>query len=224
MAAVSSGGIKGSLRWMAHELLEFSSDSRHTKQTDVWAFGMTVYEILARGLPYAHLRSDALVVRAITEHILPSCPPGYDDWHPFLQHAWTICAKCWISPPERRITMEGVTNDLRSIKHTNVINNATTGDLSQTQSNQQGSEPAYAGMQITFVDSDSSSSASDDDPFDQHEGTIELGNGEAEARHEEYDFDDNAYGYLANEEFGYEEEEEAELDYDEAYFNDNSSD
>ncbi|EJC99172.1 kinase-like protein, partial [Fomitiporia mediterranea MF3/22] len=42
-AGATSGGIKGSMRWMAYELLDFSSDGHHTKESDVWAFGMTVY-------------------------------------------------------------------------------------------------------------------------------------------------------------------------------------
>lgn len=35
------GDFRGSLRWMAIELVE--SDHRRTFETDVWAFGMTVY-------------------------------------------------------------------------------------------------------------------------------------------------------------------------------------
>ncbi len=38
--------MKGSSRWLAEELLRFSEGaegSRHTMESDVWAFGMTVY-------------------------------------------------------------------------------------------------------------------------------------------------------------------------------------
>ncbi|EJC99208.1 kinase-like protein [Fomitiporia mediterranea MF3/22] len=122
LAATSSGGIKGSLRWMAYELLDFSNDSHHTKETDVWAFGMTVYEILTRELPYAHLKNDGLVMRAITERKLPSRPGAYSNWSPFLQSAWTICEECWISPPRNRIAMEGATDILYcSVTRTNTI-------------------------------------------------------------------------------------------------------
>ena len=44
----STTGIKGSARWMAFELLsprleETEESGKHTKKTDVWAYGMVVY-------------------------------------------------------------------------------------------------------------------------------------------------------------------------------------
>ena len=46
--ANSSTGVKGSARWMAIELLTPVADEtievgRHTRQSDVWAYGMVVY-------------------------------------------------------------------------------------------------------------------------------------------------------------------------------------
>jgi serine/threonine protein kinase len=43
--------IKGSLRWMAPELVldcETLEHEFHTKATDVWAFGMVIYVRLSR--------------------------------------------------------------------------------------------------------------------------------------------------------------------------------
>ncbi|EJD03396.1 kinase-like protein, partial [Fomitiporia mediterranea MF3/22] len=39
-AATTSGGFKGSVRWMARELI---LNGHHTRESDVWAFGMTAY-------------------------------------------------------------------------------------------------------------------------------------------------------------------------------------
>ena len=39
----SSANLKGSARWMAPELFNLEIDTHHTKETDMWAFGMTVY-------------------------------------------------------------------------------------------------------------------------------------------------------------------------------------
>ncbi|EJC99228.1 kinase-like protein, partial [Fomitiporia mediterranea MF3/22] len=41
--ATTLSDVRGSVRWMAIELLDINLDSLHTKETDVWAFGMTVY-------------------------------------------------------------------------------------------------------------------------------------------------------------------------------------
>ena len=43
--AQTTSGAKGTVRWMAVELFGFGSASstKATKESDVWAFGMTVY-------------------------------------------------------------------------------------------------------------------------------------------------------------------------------------
>ena len=41
-----SSGVRGTYRYLAYELVEIPDSSKrpcHTKQTDIWAFGMTVY-------------------------------------------------------------------------------------------------------------------------------------------------------------------------------------
>lgn len=38
-----SSGVKGTLRYLACELVGISPTSRYTEKTDVWAFGMTAY-------------------------------------------------------------------------------------------------------------------------------------------------------------------------------------
>ncbi len=41
-AASTTTGVGGSVRWMAVELLAVEA-GKHTKQTDVWAYGMVIY-------------------------------------------------------------------------------------------------------------------------------------------------------------------------------------
>ncbi|KAH8115034.1 kinase-like domain-containing protein, partial [Phellopilus nigrolimitatus] len=39
-----NNGTKGTLRWMSKELLEFCEPpNTHSMESDIWAFGMTVY-------------------------------------------------------------------------------------------------------------------------------------------------------------------------------------
>lgn len=47
----TSGGMKGSLRWMAPELLD---GAKHSIDSDIWAFGMVIYvrsHVLTKLLP-----------------------------------------------------------------------------------------------------------------------------------------------------------------------------
>jgi len=54
----SSGQFKqpsGSILWMAPEVIKMSDDSPYTFQSDVYAFGIVLYELLTSTLPYAHI-------------------------------------------------------------------------------------------------------------------------------------------------------------------------
>lgn len=42
-SSTNSNGARGTVRWMAIELLDIENNTRHTKFSDIWALGMTVY-------------------------------------------------------------------------------------------------------------------------------------------------------------------------------------
>lgn len=43
-ASLNSGGLNGTVRWMAYELFQLEDvEPEHTKASDVWAYGMTIY-------------------------------------------------------------------------------------------------------------------------------------------------------------------------------------
>lgn len=45
ISTTHNGVVKGSTRWMAIELHDppEDSDPKHSKETDIWAYGMTLY-------------------------------------------------------------------------------------------------------------------------------------------------------------------------------------
>ena len=42
ITATTTGAIRGSMRWMAPELIETTGNELPTKASDIWAFGMLV--------------------------------------------------------------------------------------------------------------------------------------------------------------------------------------
>ena len=50
----------GPIRWMAPECIKFR---KYSFKSDVWAFGITIIEILTRKIPYPHIHSLMKVVR-----------------------------------------------------------------------------------------------------------------------------------------------------------------
>lgn len=98
-------GIRGSVRWMAPELLAISSgpQAEHTMESDIWAFGMTVYELLTEQVPYSYLKRDVQVMFTILQGVPPECPRTFFSWPVYYQKLWGICVVSWRwHPPSRR--------------------------------------------------------------------------------------------------------------------------
>ncbi|KAG5328338.1 ARAF kinase, partial [Acromyrmex heyeri] len=53
--------LAGSVRWMAPEVLRFKEDYPYSFQSDVYAFGIVMYELFARDLPYGY-KTDKLFI------------------------------------------------------------------------------------------------------------------------------------------------------------------
>ncbi|KLO19000.1 kinase-like protein [Schizopora paradoxa] len=99
----STTGAKGSARWMAFELLSprmNGASGKHTKESDVWAYGMVIYELLTGHVPYMDLKNDLQVSVAIAGGQLPAMPDNLDEEN--KKHLWWICQKCWRSFPKKR--------------------------------------------------------------------------------------------------------------------------
>ncbi|THH07806.1 hypothetical protein EW145_g3134 [Phellinidium pouzarii] len=112
--STQTNGVRGSVRWMAPELiLPSESPIFHSMQTDIWAFGMTVYELLARQLPYAHLKSDVQVMFAIIHGRQLSCPASFETWPLSHQKMLRMCCICWSVDPSQRHSMGQIVSYLR---------------------------------------------------------------------------------------------------------------
>jgi len=97
-------------RWIACELMangledDDDSISRATMATDVWAFSMTVVEILTGSIPFSHIKNDASVIFFVTSGGRPkreTCMQINND-------IWAILEKCWDAKASRRPSMANV--------------------------------------------------------------------------------------------------------------------
>ncbi|KAI6111450.1 kinase-like domain-containing protein, partial [Pisolithus croceorrhizus] len=88
----------GTPDWMAPELLESKPAS---KQSDVWAFGMTILELFTRSRPFHDCRGWATVYRIIMRKMPPR--PTEESTQFRLSDAWwDICTSCWTPDPSSR--------------------------------------------------------------------------------------------------------------------------
>ncbi len=85
--------IQGTVAWMAPECLK---RGRPSDKVDVWAFGMIVWEMLTRKLPYAEAGTQAVIIHWIAsgekERIPEDTPPGLTK----------LIEDCWETDPARR--------------------------------------------------------------------------------------------------------------------------
>jgi len=95
---------------MSPELLDpdqfESSDGRPTRESDCYALGMVIYEVLSGKAPFAPLK-EFIVMRKVLEGERPSMPEGAEGaW--FTGELWTALNLCWATLPEDRLGIEAV--------------------------------------------------------------------------------------------------------------------
>ncbi|KAG8711786.1 hypothetical protein FRC09_020409 [Ceratobasidium sp. 395] len=95
----NAGG--GTLRWMAPELLLKSEDdpalSPRSKETDVYALGMTMLEIITGRVPYAEYKVDSSIIRALDKKEFPDRPK-----ETISNGMWRLFEACWDHNPKAR--------------------------------------------------------------------------------------------------------------------------
>ncbi|CAN6184681.1 unnamed protein product [Urochloa humidicola] len=107
-----SGGMRGTLPWMAPEMLEMSSNMVSTK-VDVYSFGIIMWEILTGQEPYAGMHHGGVIGGILSNTLRPPVPPTCDpQWRDLME-------QCWSNEPEKRPTFTEVVSRLRLMLETN---------------------------------------------------------------------------------------------------------
>ena len=112
----------GTIRWMSPELLnpgQFGlKDSYPTKESDCYALGMVIYEVLGGQVPFAQYKGPVVILK-VTGGERPERPQGMQAaW--FTDDLWEILGHCWKPYPHERPSLktlleylEGVTQPSR---------------------------------------------------------------------------------------------------------------
>ncbi|KDP26414.1 hypothetical protein JCGZ_17572 [Jatropha curcas] len=103
-----SGGVRGTLPWMAPELLNGSS-SRVSEKIDVFSFGISLWEILTGEEPYADMHCGAIIGGIVKNVLRPPIPESCDpEWRKLME-------QCWSPDPDSRPSFTEITNRLRAM-------------------------------------------------------------------------------------------------------------
>jgi hypothetical protein len=91
-------------------------DSRPTKESDCYALGMVIYEVLSGQVPFTPY-NHFIVVRKVTEGERPGRPEGVKGaW--FTDDLWGTLELCWGPQPGNRPSIEAVLECLERVSRT----------------------------------------------------------------------------------------------------------
>ncbi|KAI3703156.1 hypothetical protein L6452_28912 [Arctium lappa] len=106
-----SGGVRGTLPWMAPELLNGSSN-KVSEKVDVFSFGIVLWEILTGEEPYANMHYGAIIGGIVSNTLRPPIPRDCDgEWRRLME-------RCWAPNPMVRPSFTEITSQLRVMSHT----------------------------------------------------------------------------------------------------------
>ncbi|KDP32366.1 hypothetical protein JCGZ_13291 [Jatropha curcas] len=103
-----SGGVRGTIPWMAPELLN-CKNNMVTEKIDVYSFGIVMWEVLTGEEPYANLHSEEIIAGIIKGNLRPEIPNWCDP-------AWrSLMERCWSFDPESRPAFSEIAKELRAM-------------------------------------------------------------------------------------------------------------
>ncbi|KLO06375.1 kinase-like protein, partial [Schizopora paradoxa] len=105
-------GSPASTRWSAPELFD---ETHFSNATDVWAFGMVLYELMVHEVPYFKQRRDPEIMKRIIMGTRPDWPGHKGEMESDLRQALRdLSDKCWSMIPKNRPEMEFVSKVLNT--------------------------------------------------------------------------------------------------------------
>ncbi|KAG6846405.1 hypothetical protein H0H93_014132, partial [Arthromyces matolae] len=108
-SAASKGGTT---RWQAPELHDPENSNVHnTKESDIYAWASTCYEIFTGNAPFYEIQRETTVALMILKGSLPTRPPAEDiSWttRGLSTGIWELLEECWKTEPSGR---PGITSD-----------------------------------------------------------------------------------------------------------------
>ncbi|XP_065864937.1 uncharacterized protein [Euphorbia lathyris] len=115
-----SGGVRGTLPWMAPELLNGGSNKVSDK-VDVFSFGIVLWEILTGEEPYANMHYGAIIGGIVNNSLRPTIPKFCDpEWKRLME-------QCWSPNPAARPSFTEIAGRLR------IMSTAAAAAASQTK-------------------------------------------------------------------------------------------
>lgn len=122
------------IRWMSPEAIMYG---KFTTDSDIWSYGVLLWEIFSYGLqPYCGY-SNQDVIEMVRNHQLLPCPDDCPAW------VYTLMLECWSEFPARRPRFKDIHARLRSWENLTSYNSSapTSGNSNTTQTSSLSTSP-----------------------------------------------------------------------------------
>ncbi|KAH9131865.1 hypothetical protein AeRB84_021580 [Aphanomyces euteiches] len=100
--------VAGTLNWMSPE--QYFTPRSVTTKSDVWSFGMTLWEVVCCDTPYKGCSIYEFEEIFQTDDDRPEKPEEFD---PILEPMWTLITMCWEREPSARSSASDIVNYLK---------------------------------------------------------------------------------------------------------------
>ncbi|KAG6467594.1 uncharacterized protein LOC122036576 isoform X1 [Zingiber officinale] len=103
-----SGGMRGTLPWMAPELLG-GKDIKYSEKVDVFSFGIVMWELITGDEPYRDMHYGLIIGGILNDTLRPPVPESCDpEWKSLME-------QCWGTEPSQRPSFTDIANRLRAL-------------------------------------------------------------------------------------------------------------
>ncbi|XP_074582440.1 RAF-like serine/threonine-protein kinase 24 isoform X2 [Curcuma longa] len=103
-----SGGMRGTLPWMAPELLG-GKDIKYSEKVDVFSFGIVMWELITGDEPYRDMHYGLIIGGILNDTLRPPVPESCDpEWKSLME-------QCWGTEPSQRPSFTEIVNRLRAL-------------------------------------------------------------------------------------------------------------
>ncbi|KAG8897401.1 hypothetical protein FRB99_008171, partial [Tulasnella sp. 403] len=119
----------GSHRWMAPEILD---NKRKSFASDVFSFGITIYELLSGRMPLYDIQDSLIAALALTRGMRPPKTPRSSAGGEPYEDIWEIAESCWQEQPSGRPSMVQVSNNLSKLSISSTSSTTPQGSEAST--------------------------------------------------------------------------------------------
>ncbi|OCH92666.1 kinase-like protein, partial [Obba rivulosa] len=110
---------RGCLRYMAPELMDPESiglgKATLSLQSDIYSFGMTMWEIFSGDIPFSDCRQDATVILRVCKGERPKRLLGTTTSAELPNGIWELIQRCWQPDPEKRPEVADILECVESV-------------------------------------------------------------------------------------------------------------